>query len=125
MPCALALAQQGYPNLTNVVQTRPQAIPTSATTVISQDAYICYGDFQATGQTLTIADRQATPVNWINNSFGASASLTTIIFTFPNINGQPTCRWFPNGITIQASTSGITGYLIIACPTRCSLQWGF
>lgn len=116
---------QSYPQLTNQVQIRPQAIPTSPTTVISQDAYICYADFTATGQTINISDKQATPVVWINNTLGSGGSATTWIFNAFGTTDAPGCRWMPGGFTIQAGGSGVTGYLIIKCPSRCVLNWGF
>ncbi len=119
----VAYAQNGYPSLNNAVQTRPQAIPTSLTTVISQDAYICLADFTATGQTILVQDRQGAPVVWINNTLGASMSATTWIFGDHSANTY--CRFFPNGISIQAGSSGVTGYLVIKCPSKCALNWGF
>lgn len=118
---ATAVAQNGYPSLNNTVQTRPQAIPTSLTTVISQDAYVCYADFTATGQNLLIQDRQVSPIPWINSILGTSGTPTTWIYV-PN-NGL--CRWFPNGFSIQAGATGVTGSLIIKCPAHCALNWGF
>jgi len=115
-------AQNGYPQLTNFVVVRPQAIPTSATDVIKQNAYVCYADFTATGQTISVQDRQATPVVWLNNALGASGSASTWFFTpiIPNA-----CRPMPNGITVQAGGAGVTGTMVIGCPTRCVLTWGF
>jgi hypothetical protein len=121
---ALLYGQNGYPQLTNFVQTRPQAIPTSLTAVISQDAYICYADFTATGQNILIQDRQASAIAWLNNTLGSSGSPTTWIFKAFS-DQTPHCRWFPNGISIQAGSTGVTGTMIIGCPTRCALNWGF
>lgn len=115
-------AQNGYPALTNFVVVRPQAIPTSATDVIKQDAYVCYVDFTATGQNISLQDRQATPIVWINNALGASMSASTWFF---NAVSSDKCRPMPNGITIQAGSSGVTGTMIIGCPKRCALTWGF
>ncbi len=115
-------AQNGYPQLTNFVVVRPQAIPTMATDVIKQNAYVCYADFTATGQNISVQDRQATPVVWINNVLGASMSPATWFF---NAVESTKCRPMPNGITIQAGSSGVTGTMIIGCPIRCALTWGF
>lgn len=119
---AILSAQSGYPQLTNFVVVRPQAIPTSATDVIQQNAYVCYADFTATGQNILVQDRQATPVAWLNNALGASMSPSTWFF---NAVSSSNCRPMPNGITIQAGGAGVTGTMIIGCPTRCVLTWGF
>lgn len=115
-------AQNGYPQLTNFVVVRPQAIPTSATDVIKQNAYVCYVDFTATGQNISVQDRQATPVVWINNVLGASMSPSTWFF---NAVSSDRCRPMPNGITIQAGGAGVTSTMIIGCPQKCVLAWGF
>lgn len=115
-------AQNGYPQLTNFVVVRPQAIPTGATTVISQDAYVCYADFTATGQNLSVQDRQATPVVWLNAALGTGAVATTWFFIPTIPNG---CRPMPNGITVQSGGSGVTGTMVIGCPKKCVLNWGF
>ncbi len=115
-------AQNGYPQLTNFVVVRSQAIPTSLTDVIKQNAYVCYADFAATGQNVLVQDRQATPIVWINGVLGASMASTTWFFTPILPNG---CRPMPNGISIQAGGAGVTGTMIIGCPTRCVLTWGF
>lgn len=126
--CATAIlpihvvAQNGYPQLTNFVVVRPQAIPTGATTVISQDAYVCYADFTATGQNLSVQDRQATPVVWLNAALGTGAVATTWFFIPTIPNG---CRPMPNGITVQSGGSGVTGTMVIGCPKKCVLNWGF
>jgi hypothetical protein len=119
---AMSTAQNGYPQLTNFVVVRPQAIPTSSTDVIKQNAYVCYADFTATGQNISIQDRQATPVVWLNNVLGASMNPVTWFFSPILPNG---CRPMPNGITIQAGSSGVTGTMVIGCPARCALTWGF
>lgn len=113
-------AQNGYPVLTNFVVTRPQAIPTGATDVIKQDAYVCYADFTATGQTITVQDRQTTPVTWLN-AFTLAAAASPWSFSA----SSERCRFMPNGITIQAGGAGVTGVMIIGCPKRCALTWGF
>lgn len=115
-------AQNGYPQLTNFVVVRPQAIPTSLTTVISQDAYVCYADLTATGQNVLVQDRQATPVVWLNNALGASMSASTWFF---NAVSSDKCRPMPNGISVQAGATGVTGTMIIGCPQKCALAWGF
>ena len=115
-------AQNGYPQLTNFVVVRPQAIPASATDVIKQDAYVCYADFTATGQNLSVQDRQATPTVWLNAPLGTASTATTWFFTPTVPNG---CRPMPNGITIQAGATGVTGTMVIGCPQRCKLTWGF
>lgn len=111
----------GYPLLTNTAQTRPQAIPTSSTIVISQDAYICLADFSADGESLTIKDRQATPITWLSNTLGTTGNVTS---WFYSAFSPDNCRWMPNGFTIQAGATGVTGYMVIKCPTRCVLNWG-
>lgn len=125
--CTLAFSQvQGggpkpVAQMNYTVQTRPQALPTSLTAVVAQDAYICFMDIEATGQNILIQDRQATPVVYMNNTLGSAGNLTTYNF-FTYDDGR--CRWFPNGISIQAGASGATGYMTIKCLTTCTLNWG-
>jgi hypothetical protein len=107
-------------NFTYVYQTLPIAVPTSPTgvsvlypngTTVKGDLYVCYLDLSGTGQTVTIQDRQATPVTWLSvAAIGTSAASATQIF---NAASDSTCRWMPNGITWSASASGVTGYLIV------------
>lgn len=120
---ALSLSgQSGRPILTSVAQTRPQAIPTVLTTVLTGDAYVCAADFTATGQNLLIEDNQATPIVWLNNTLGSGGSPSTWIYgPFDDTR----CRWMPNGIQIQAGASGVTGAMVIKCPVKCTLAWGF
>ncbi len=116
------MAQNGYPQLTNFVVVRPQAIPTTLTSVIvGQNAYVCYADFTATGQNILVEDQQATPIVWLNAVLGSGGSPNTWYYATP-----PTaCRYMPNGIQIQAGGAGVTGMMIIGCSTRCVLSWGF
>lgn len=109
-----------------VMQTLPGAIPTSLTAVMSVcatgqnpgsgclpkgvDAYVCYVDLAATGQTITIQDNQATPVVWITNILGTSGSTVSWMYT---TNDDARCRWMPGGVYWQASAPGATGYLVI------------
>lgn len=110
-------------NLTVTVQIRPQAIPASPTDLIRQDAYVCSADVIGTGQVVTIKDRQATPINWINAVLGAVSAPVT----WPFVASQDSyCRWFPGGVTWGADTTGATGYLTIKCADGpCTLVSGF
>ena len=95
-----------------IIKTRPGAIPTSLTALISQDAFICAADVTATGQTITIEDQQGTPIYWISNALGSSGNSTTWMF---NASQDSNCRWMPGGIKWSASASGATGALTIKC----------
>lgn len=109
------LAQTGgrKPGKFNVtVQTRPQAIPTVLTDIVRQDAYVCYVDLTANGQTITIQDRQAPAVGWLNNVLGTAGSVTTWLWW---ANDDTRCRWMPGGFSWQASATGATGYLTFKC----------
>lgn len=117
------VAQNGYPQLTNFVVVRPQAIPTSLTSVIvGQNAYVCYADFTATGQNILVEDQQATPIVWLNAVLGTGGNPTTWYF---DAVSSSNCRPMPNGIQIQAGGAGVTGTMIIGCSARCVLSWGF
>lgn len=106
-----------------VAQTRPIAIPTSPTDLIQQSAYICYADIEATGQSVTIQDKQPTPVPWLTGVLGSSSASSTWIFVAPNDAG---CRFFPNGVTWSANGSGATGYITIKCfSAPCKLVSGY
>jgi hypothetical protein len=88
------------------IQTTPGAIPTSLTTVYGAgDAYVCYVDISAaSGQNILIQDRQPTPVVWVN---GALTGM------WPWMSPDSTCRYMPGGVSWQAGSSGVTGYMII------------
>jgi hypothetical protein len=86
------------------VQIKPQAVPTSTTIVAASDAFLkSITVTNATGSaiTVTIADRQASPVSLAAISVAAG---TTYILTW--LDGR--LYWCPGGWTILASGAGAT-----------------
>lgn len=109
-----------------VVQSLPGAVPTSLTCVVgyavgciyrltasgnSTDPYVCGGDIEASGQTITLQDANA--VTLLNNALGTSGNLVTWWFPTPLTSKDEGCRIFPGGVYIQASASGATFRLTI------------
>lgn len=87
------------------VQIKPQAVPTSAQTVSTYDAYlkeVVIANTTASAITFTLADRQGTPIAVLS---GVSvAANTTIIVAFPNL------YWCPGGFTVVAGGTGLNWY---------------
>ncbi len=109
-------------SLPYVRQTRPIAIPATPTTIIAQDAYICMADLTATGQVITISDKQASPIAWITNTLGTGGSAVTWNFVASDAS---ICRWMPGGVTWGANTTGASGYLVVKCAVGpCNLVSG-
>jgi hypothetical protein len=90
---------------TAVHQIKPQAIPTTMTDVITRDVYVCYIDFYAAGQTITVQDRQASPIPWFNGALTG-----TWLYSASTPDG---CRWMPGGVSWQASGSGASGTMVL------------
>lgn len=110
-----------------VYQTVPGVIPTSLTDVIApcatgvassltclgpgQDAYVCYIDLTGTGQTITVQDKQPSPVAFVSGVLGASGSSSTWFF-YPNDDTR--CRLMRNGVSWQQTGgTAATGYMVV------------
>lgn len=87
------------------VQIKPQAVPTSSTTVTSYDAYlktVTVANTTASPITFTLADKQGSPVN-VLSAVSVPANTTSVI-TFPDL------YWCPGGFTVQAGGNGLNFY---------------
>lgn len=89
------------PLATTEYQIRPQAVPSTATDIVSGDAYLVGGTLTTgtSASACTIQDKQGTPIPIMNAL--AIAANTVYNFQFSN-------RWMPGGITwsCTAATSG-------------------
>lgn len=107
---------------TNTWQLKPQAIPTSLTNICGlvgttnvppcgRDLYACTGDVNqspnAAVLNITIKDNQASAVPYWDTVplSGATASVGSGYKLFDSA-GDTGCRWFPGGISVQASGVG-------------------
>jgi hypothetical protein len=89
------------------VQIKPQAIPTSQTTIAGADVFlksVVLSNPTGSAITVTLADKQGTPVSLLGAV--SVAANTTYVMTFP----ANAYYWCPGGFTIQASASGATFY---------------
>lgn len=89
--------------LANEVRTKPQAAPTSTTTVTAQDAYleaVTITNTTAGAVTFTLADKQGSPVAFLS-AVSIPANSTTVI-------SIPLFYWCPGGFTVAAGGSGLT-----------------
>ena len=115
----LLLSQPSAPSpgqLNYSVQTWPGPIPySSMTDIVRGNAWVCSWDMTGLNQTITIQDRQPTPVPFMSWTFQQQS---TAIGAY---SSDGTCRFMPNGISIQASAAGVTGSLRIKCPASCQL----
>lgn len=83
------------------VQVKPQAVPTSTTVVAGSDAHLVQVTISATSAvTITIADRQASPIQVF--PVVSIAANSTYVINFP------AGYWCPGGFTIVASGTGAT-----------------
>lgn len=84
----------------------PQAVGTgSAEVVFDRDVYVSFIQLTNTtggALTVTVADRQGTPVHLLS-AVSIAANTTFVIKMDP--------RWCPGGVTWLASGSGVTGYM--------------
>jgi hypothetical protein len=92
------------PTGVNAVQVKPQAIPNvSAGTVTTIDAYLkilTVTNTTAGALTVTVADRQGTPVALLKTYSIAANGEQTFMFDTP--------YWLPSGFTVLASGAGLT-----------------
>ena|ERR1700685_503555 len=88
-----------------VAQVKPQAVPTSTTTVTAADAYlmtITVSNPTAGAITFTVADKQASPIA-VAGAVSVAAN-TTYILTWPAY------YWCPGGFTVTSSGAGLTWF---------------
>jgi hypothetical protein len=109
-----------------VVDTTPGPIPTSLTPIMTacaagtpstptclgpgQDAFVCYIDLEGAGQSITVQDKQPTPVPWFNNTLGTGGNLVTWL---SGPFSDATCRRMVGGVSWVAGSTGATGYVTI------------
>lgn len=114
-------------NITNTWQLKPQAIPTALTDVCAlvgstntpscgRDLYACFGDVNmspaATVLNITIQDNQASPIAYWNTvPLAGSTSAVGSGYKLFDANADTGCRWFPKGMSIQASGTGAFIYM--------------
>lgn len=86
-------------------QIRPQAVPTSTGTVTTNDAYLKTVTITNTtggALTVTLADRQASPIAVLSAVSIAANTTYVIVFPVP--------YWCASGFTIVASGGGLNYY---------------
>jgi hypothetical protein len=88
-------------------QIKPQAVPTTATDLVTTDVYIDTLTLTfdtASSTTCKITDKQGTPIPYVSDkqSFPAGA----ILILSGNVQ-----RYMPGGITWQCSNAGVMAYL--------------
>lgn len=97
------LCDLGLP--TGTVQIKPQAVPTSTTTITAFDAYlktITVSNPTAGAITFTLSDKQASPIAILGAV--SIAANTTYVIVWPEL------YWCPGGFTVTSSGSGLTFY---------------
>jgi len=114
-----------------LVQTQPAAMPTSLTCLVGyasactlqltrpvnspgpyqSDPYVCQMDVTANGQTVLVEDGQGTPVPLISGTLGTSGAAASWFYG-PYAN-DTFCRWMPNGVYVQAGSSGVTYHMTV------------
>ena len=97
--------QNGYVYQLPWKQTQPVTIPTQIETVFSTDFYL--EELSLTNTTdstiaVDIFDRQGTPIAFLDTINIPPRSLYVV-------NGK--ARWFPSGLTWQASATGLIGFM--------------
>lgn len=87
------------------VMTKPNTIPVQSETVFSKDFFMeemTISNPTASAISVTIYDRQGTPLAFLNN---------TNIAAYSAVAFNMKARYFPGGLTWQASSSGLIGFI--------------
>lgn len=107
-------AQSKPTSIGNTFQIKPQLLTTTGAIAIDllpggpptgKDIYVCWIDMNTNGTatSVTIADKQGTPVNYATSV--AIAANTLYSPMGPNASSDQPCRWFPGGLTITAGNA--------------------